>query len=335
MKSKIQGALLGVMLGDALGMPVETMSRSAIVKALGPNGVVGFINPMQTRIDDTKHMHAGDTTDDWQLTSTVLRSLISSPGWVRDNVIRAHCDTLRTTTFGWGKGSVSSVQQIIDGHRDGTSPPPFVPNQGLGNGVMMKIAPLALYHALLLKFDRTHSLKAFVTQTKELGWITHSDPRAWIAAFAVGTLIIDRVLCAVDNTKMPDAFIQHVARDVELVERFFVDKTKDRILAQLLREIPQHIESSEQLVEKFGSRFNVLETMPFVIGTYLRHQRDFRAGVLEAVNAGGDTDTNASIVGALIGATVGIEGIPNEWRTFRPEFEEAITLGGELYELFS
>ena len=278
-------------------------------------------------------MRAGDTTDDWQLTSTVSRSLISSQGWDQKHMIHSHCNALRTTTFGWGRGSTFSIQKIIDGHRDGTSPPKFVPNKGMGNGVMMKIAPLALYHALLLNFDQINNLKLFVTQAKELGWLTHSDPRAWISAFAVGALIINRTLNATFDTLLPDEFIHNLARDVELIERCFVDKPSDRLLAPLLREIPHHVGRSEQLVERFGSGFNVLETMPFVIGTYLRHQRDFRAGVLEAVNAGGDTDTNASIVGALIGATVGIEGIPHEWRTFRPEFEDALTLGTKLYEL--
>ncbi len=55
--------------------------------------------------------------------------------------------------------------------------------------------------------------------------------------------------------------------------------------------------------------------------------------MLAAINAGGDTDTNGAVVGALIGANVGLDGIPPEWQSFNPEFQEAILLGGQLVDL--
>ena len=39
------------------------------------------------------------------------------------------------------------------------------------------------------------------------------------------------------------------------------------------------------------------------------------------------------IVGAIIGAHVGVEGIPEEWRTFRDEYQEPMSLGEQLYDL--
>ena len=58
---------------------------------------------------------------------------------------------------------------------------------------------------------------------------------------------------------------------------------------------------------------------------------DFREGVLEAINAGGDTDTHGAIVGSLIGAHLGLEGIPEQWRNFRKEYKESLSLGEALY----
>ena len=74
--------------------------------------------------------------------------------------------------------------------------------------------------------------------------------------------------------------------------------------------------------------------MPFVIGTFLRHMDDFAGGITEAVNAGGDTDTNAAIVGSLIGARVGMDGIPSEWANFRPEYAVARKIAAGLVRLF-
>src|SRR4029077_14405402 len=46
----------------------------------------------------------------------------------------------------------------------------------------------------------------------------------------------------------------------------------------------------------------------------------FRGALLETVRLGGDTDTIAAIVGALVGARVGKEGIPTEWLRDRREW---------------
>ena len=53
--------------------------------------------------------------------------------------------------------------------------------------------------------------------------------------------------------------------------------------------------------------------MPAALHVWLAHQADYRAGVTEIVRLGGDTDTAAAIVGAIIGARVGKEGIPAGW----------------------
>jgi ADP-ribosylglycohydrolase len=46
----------------------------------------------------------------------------------------------------------------------------------------------------------------------------------------------------------------------------------------------------------------------------LVHRQTYCDAVLDAANRGGDADTNAAIVGALIGSRVGVEGIPSSWR---------------------
>jgi ADP-ribosylglycohydrolase len=57
----------------------------------------------------------------------------------------------------------------------------------------------------------------------------------------------------------------------------------------------------------------IYHTVPCVIQTWLRHQRDYAGGIREIVEAGGDTDTTAAILGGIIGAGVGKEGIPADW----------------------
>ena len=83
---------------------------------------------------------------------------------------------------------------------------------------------------------------------------------------------------------------------------------------------------------KTGTGCFALESGPFAIGTFLQNPMNFRHEVLTAINAGGDTDSNASIVGALIGANAGLGVIPNEWVGFNPKFVQAFRFGELLYE---
>lgn len=57
----------------------------------------------------------------------------------------------------------------------------------------------------------------------------------------------------------------------------------------------------------------VNHTIPVVVHAWFRHPDDFRAGILSVIHCGGDTDTTASILGGILGARVGVAGIPREW----------------------
>lgn len=326
------------MLGDALGMPVETMTRQMILTKLGPNGVTTFLNPIQLRNEDTKHMKCGETTDDWQLSQVVAQSLLQGNGWDRRVAIRLHCDALKSTTFGWGKGSMLAIQDIIDGKRNGHNPPAYIEGVGLGNGVIMKIPPLALYYSFRWKKRGTEEFggyQQFARDTRELGAITHSDPRAWISAFAVGMFIIENAVSGSGQIDQMIVTLRKIASHVEVLEKLYISDPNQRVLAPLLYDIPCHVDGALDLHNHFHSGFTVIETMPFVVGTFMRHPKNFRDGVLEAVNAGGDTDTNAAIVGSLIGANVGADGIPHEWINFRPEYVEAERIARNFVKLFS
>jgi ADP-ribosylglycohydrolase len=104
--------------------------------------------------------------------------------------------------------------------------------------------------------------------------ITHTDPRAEEGALAVATA----------------AWHASTGRETEFVVP------------------PAFADPPTENVKGF-----VVETVAFALAAWKRHPRDYRAAVLEAVRAGGDTDTVAAIVGGIVGAAVGKEGIPSEW----------------------
>jgi ADP-ribosylglycohydrolase len=59
----------------------------------------------------------------------------------------------------------------------------------------------------------------------------------------------------------------------------------------------------------------ITHTVPVVTYAWWRHYGDFRSTLEAVLDCGGDTDTTGAIAGALAGATVGENGIPNSWLT--------------------
>jgi ADP-ribosylglycohydrolase len=329
LKQRFEGALIGVAIGDGMGMPVETMWPHEIKALNGGQGVTGFMPIVQTRFPEMKGYQAAATTDDWQLTAAVARSLVRTNGKFDPvDCLREHVDEYRINNRTWGKGSRAAIASIINGERKITDPPESITGKtGLGNGIIMKIAPLALVTEAMPEHAIMHDCWA-------LGMLTHGDVRAAIAAYAVLRFMHAIMRRDIDLSNR-DELLYWLIWEVEEMEIKFGDSQTpnyDRISGRLQRIRGCLYNTGKTVYDKIGCGFVATETAPYVIATFMRHPTDFRAGVLEAVNAGGDADTNASIVGALIGLNVGLDGIPEEWKMQCPVRETAIKLGDALFE---
>lgn len=343
MISRFQGCLLGVAIGDAMGMPWEIMTHEEIFTATKGSGVTNFVDPVQRKIKETMHLKAGDTTDDWQLTAANARSLIRYGGYNHVGCAGEHIDESRKSRFGWGKTTQVSIERIADLWRNtpsaewkargGFQVPEAQPIKseysgvGCGNGVAIKIPPIALFRYL---HDGGMNAEGLWETVRLHGSMTHSDIRASIAAYALALTI----QTAIDpNYRTQKYILKFLYEACTMVEARYskYDLNVSDVIAMIRKDDLRILNDPDQLRSVIGTGCLSLESVPFAIATYLRNPQDFRAGVLEAVNAGGDTDSTASMVGGLIGANCGLDAIPQEWRTFRPEYETAVKLGAELY----
>ncbi|MEZ4318586.1 MAG: ADP-ribosylglycohydrolase family protein [Myxococcota bacterium] len=124
--------------------------------------------------------------------------------------------------------------------------------------------------------------------------ITHVDARAEEGARLVAGL------AAVAVERAP------TAADVRALARGAVAEAVEPVLVGLAEgRVP-----SELTPEPSGF---VLHTVPAVVAVVLTHATDFEAAVETAVRLGGDTDTVAAIVGAIVGTRVGRAGLPEDW----------------------
>lgn len=78
-----------------------------------------------------------------------------------------------------------------------------------------------------------------------------------------------------------------------------------------------------------GSRITARDTVPFCLWSAAAHVNSFTDAMWATMRVGGDVDTNCAIVGGIVAAATGLDGIPDEWIASRERLQLA-GLAGEM-----
>lgn len=341
----IEGCLQGLRLGDGLGSEWEWYTPAEILEATMGRGVMDFSHPTKRRPDAPVELCA--PTDDTQLSFALARAIIRSTELDLVEVARELVSEFRANRFGWGgttKDAAHSFGEWFDS--DGTEgrdprtpcPPAGRSDRGCGTGVAMKIAPLALWHFVrsIKHPDHPVDLEALLKETMLVGAMTHSDPRASHAAAAISAMLLLGITSGGsalrDEPKRTLASLTELIGWLESTTLEEADRGSENTMTNRLHKAAEALTvDASALPTIFPNTFHALDAVGLVIAIVLRHPNDYRAAVLEAVNCGGDADTVACMVGAIIGACVGLEGIPEAWRArVHPTHLEASNLSAEM-----
>ncbi len=287
--ARIHAAIIGSIVGDALGVPVEFMSRESLREA----PVVGM------RAYGTHRQPAGTWSDDTSLMLCLAESLVEAGGidfhdqasrfvsWMHD----AHW-TPHGEVFDIG----NATGQAIDRLSAGIEPIDAGPSgeNHCGNGSLMRILPVGLYLAYADRQERADAASL-------CGRLTHGHPRCQLAC----VMFTEVVACLVRGESIQQSL--DAGRDVleeHLVGRFPEEaKAFERLLSPSLSELP------EDEVSSSGYVIHCLEASLWCTP----RAESFRDGVLAAVNLGSDTDTTGAVAGALLGLRFGSDQLPSEW----------------------
>jgi ADP-ribosylglycohydrolase len=284
--SPVVGAILGTAVGDALGLPYENLSRRRGARLLGEPDRYRFFLGRGMVSDDTEH------------TCMVAQALIASAG--EPDLFATHLARrlrwwLLGLPAGIGRATLRSCLKLWLGF-----PPRRSGVFSAGNGPAMRSAVLG---AAIEDQSRLRELVRVSTR------VTHTDPRAEHGALAVA--LAARLACRQPEVDGGEYLGQ--------LRALLAGEAAEPLL-QMLRQVVQSRaagHSLEHFLDSQGWRRGVSgyvnHTVPAAVHAWLDHQRDFRSGVMAAVRAGGDTDTSAAIVGGILGAAVGKEGIPRQW----------------------
>ena len=276
-RDRAAGAIVGLALGDALGAPFEFRRAHEI-----PSSFPAFDLPWMG-------LEPGSWTDDTAMARNLWTSLIGRGGELDlDDVRRRHLAWIESSPpdvgvltmrvlRGWAAGEPDPARAYVDERG---------PEVSAGNGSVMYCAPLGVVRAN--EPARLHQ------EAPMLSALTHWDHRCRTACLAVTLAVAALVRGERGEPAVVDA--------VEAVS----GREGDEELAELVdgAGIVRPIDGPDR-----GFVF-------FTAGVALRQaakERPFEEGLREVVALGGDTDTNAAVTGALLGAFHGRASLPRTW----------------------
>jgi ADP-ribosylglycohydrolase len=152
--------------------------------------------------------------------------------------------------------------------------------------------------------DKPQAWREFVRASSQL---THRSWQAETAALAVAEIVS---LILTRQQPPPNSDV------LSTLQRLSPEEEWQKLIA----EIGEALGANESVAE-FASRLSLengvtgyaLHVVAVAAYVWMIHRADFRSAMTEALNCGGDTDTVGAILGALCGASGGVECIPKEW----------------------
>lgn len=317
-KDRIRGCLFGGACGDALGYPVEFLDEEEIFSRYGRAGITSY--------EADKGSGLSLISDDTQMTLFTASGLIRGKGSV-SAVADAYQEWLWTQEQEYGDirkpGSpLLELRELYSRRAPGTtclsslhrlhdSPTPkegyiaAALNDSKGCGGVMRVAPVALY-------DRDAEAEKSDLLAAEVAAITHGHPLGYMTA----SVLVHILRCIVYPSKVM-TLEEIVSEAADAAERLFkVTRYSDELvrIIRLAIALSGNTASDLDNIHALGEGWVAEEALAISVYCALRHQDDFSAGIIAAVNHKGDSDSTGAIAGNILGALLGYSAIEEKWK---------------------
>lgn len=292
--ANVKSALLGLAVGDALGVPVEFYSRPELKKkpVTGMRSYGTWNQPIGTWSDDTSMTIAAmesiarlkkfDAND-------IMKNFVR---WLKENEFNAN-----DNTFDCGNTSGAAINNFIAG--DPPSACGLNDIRSNGNGSLMRIFP-----AVFFAYKKAATIDDALAIVHELSALTHAHEYSLMGCgiyYFVAAQILDgnKNLSDAVNTGLKQAKDFYAAQD-KFAEGM---KVYERLFSDDFAVLP------EDEIKSYGYVVPTLEAALWC----LLNTDNYKSAVLTAVNLGKDTDTVGAIAGGMAGLFYGIDQIPAAW----------------------
>lgn len=279
--SRARGALLGLVAGNQLGVPTEHLGTPEAIRKAFPNGISDLAPPPKNSPYD----------DDAAMALLLGESLLERQGFDATDVGRRWVKWMKVDGRGIG-ATTRRALTLIDRGKGPFEAGRLVyqenPRRAAGNGSVMRCVPVALrYH------DDADRLIRVSTQQAA---ITHADERCTWGAAAVN-------LAARELLHGNIYFVEEVLHRI--------GDRAPRVLRDAIHRVPREAEADLPITVA-GEAGYVVHCVEIAFW-FATHDRRLEEALIFLAQAGGDTDTNAAVAGALLGARYGETALPPRW----------------------
>ena len=291
----IHGALFGLAIGDALGVPVEMIKREVLklnpvqdfANYIGPEGYQGHNQPFGTFSDDTA------------LTFCLAESLCHGYNLqdTGNRFVKYFFEGYWTAggkVFGVGKTTEDSITRL----RDGVSPAQsgnYDVNCS-GNGSLMRLLPLLFYIS-------DFNIEKRYETVKEVASVTHGSMQTILPCF----YYVEFALELFNGSDKQTAYYNTAKTVSKFMAGLGIGQQDMEVLSPLIRE-----DITLRSMDSILSIHHAVQTIQAAMYCFMK-TNNYKDAVLMAVNMGDDTDTTAAVTGGLAGLYYGYYTIPEKW----------------------
>ena len=290
---KIRDGIVGLTVGDALGVPVEFKSREYLTE----NPVTGMMG------HGTYDQPKGTWSDDTSLTLATMQSIAEKNAIDLEDIMKEFVAYARQSkycqydVFDYGNTTIEAIDRFERGYPVGECG--GREEYDNGNGSLMRILPLAFIPGIT--YDEIESVSG----------LTHAHPKSKISCVLY-------VEIAKSMLERDFEIEEHIRMSCEKIRKHYGGEEDLREFQDIF-EMDFHVATG---------RSYVIKTLEAVLYCLLETE-NYRDAVLKAVNLGRDTDTVAAITGGLAGIYYGYDDIPEEWIGDIPQMDYVLNLCDE------
>ena len=191
------------------------------------------------------------------------------------------------------------------------------PGGSFGNGAAMRVAPMGLF----FRDNYAELIEAVYHASR----ITHAH------VLGIEGAILQAMAVALAVNVNPTEFLQKQSFISQLLsftlQREFYDKISK------FDELLENPNDKQNVIAQLGHGVEAFNSVPAAIFAFLANCQSFASTVAYAVSLGGDTDTIASMAGAISGAYLGVNAIPIGWHRALENREYMVSLARKLWKL--
>lgn len=301
LESRYTGCLVGAMLGDIAGAPVEAETSGYIRKTFANVDAILALDSVPEPFGG--HWQVGRYTDDTAMLLAVASWLIEQPKATEESLFK-HLSTHYDPARRFGPGTARIIETFRAQPNVWKSLPTAFFEQGsYGNGSATRVAALGLYYHF--DFPKLRQAAICSSNPTHSHFLAHQGSVLQAASVALAIRLAGRFT--------PAVFLELLHRELTVLgdhgQDITVFEEKLNIMVRGLR----HAARPAELVTELGNSIKVHESVPIAVYCFLYSPQSFREAINHAIFLGGDTDTIACMTAAISGAFLGYDALPVEW----------------------